>query len=89
MGALEAILFAETTTLGIRRHDVRRSKLSRQTVRVETPFGPVTIKVARRGGEIVTVAPEYDDCRAAARQHGVALRVVMQAATNAWRALAD
>lgn len=86
---LEGILFAETTTLGVRRHEVRRSKLSRATVRVETPFGPVAVKVARRDEQVVTVAGEYDDCRAAARKHGVALRVVMEAAANAWRAQAD
>lgn len=89
MAQFEDILFAETTTLGVRRHDVRRSKLSRETVRVETAFGPVAVKVARRGEEVVTVAPEYDDCRAAARRHGAPLRAVMEAAANAWRALGD
>ncbi|HUU83160.1 MAG TPA: nickel pincer cofactor biosynthesis protein LarC [Phycisphaerae bacterium] len=86
---LEEILFTETTTLGIRRHDVHRSTLARSTVRVETPFGPVRVKVSRRGGQIMTAAPEYDDCREAARQHGVALRAVMEAAAGAWRAQAD
>ena len=81
---LEAILFAETTTLGVRWQRVRRSKLSRRQERVETPFGQIGVKIGCRGREIVTVAPEYDDCRDAARRHDIALRVVMDAARRAW-----
>ena len=81
---LEAILFAETTTLGVRRQTARRSKLSRRTERVETPFGLIGVKVGRRGQGVLTAAPEYRDCREAARRHHVALRVVMEAALRVW-----
>ncbi len=82
---IEQVLFAETTTLGVRRHGARRSKLAREIVQVETSFGPIGVKVGLRGGEVVTAAPEFEDCRAAARREDVALRVVMEAARAAWR----
>jgi uncharacterized protein (DUF111 family) len=81
---LEAIIFAETTTLGVRRQTARRSKLERRIDRVETPYGTIGVKVGLRGDEVVTVAPEYEDCREAAQRHGVALRVVMEVAARAW-----
>ncbi len=82
----ERIVFEETTTFGIRRHDVTRSKLSRRIERVDTPFGGVRVKIGMLGDRIVTVAPEYDDCREAATRSGVPLREVMSAATDAWTA---
>ena len=82
---MEGIVFAETTTLGIRRYTAQRSTLQRRFETVETAYGPVVMKIASRGGEDVTVAPEYEDCRRAAEAHGVALRKVMAAAEHAWR----
>jgi uncharacterized protein (DUF111 family) len=81
---LEALIFAETTTFGIRRSGARRSKLSRDHRTVQTPWGPVRVKVGRRAGQTVTAAPEYDDCRRVARDNRVPLRQVMQAALRAW-----
>jgi len=73
--ACEAILFRETGTFGIRRHTATRSKLHREAVVVETPFGPVKAKKGwREGVEIVT--PEYEDCARIAREKGVPLRTV-------------
>jgi uncharacterized protein (DUF111 family) len=83
--ALEAIVFAETATLGIRKHSVRRAKLRRATETVETAFGPIGVKVGRRGGDVITCSAEYEECRAAARRHGVPLKNVMSAAVQAWR----
>jgi uncharacterized protein (TIGR00299 family) protein len=85
VAALEGIVFAETSTLGVRHHQARRSKLAREIERVETPFGPIAVKIGRRESVVVTVAPEYEDCRAAARRHGVPLREVMESASQAWR----
>lgn len=81
---LEAMLFSETTTLGIRRQTCLRHKLSRSHETVETRFGPVRIKLGRRGDEILRAWPEYADCDAAARTHGVSLRQVQDAAQQAW-----
>ena len=83
---LEAILFAETTTLGVRRRVCRRSKLSRRWVTVETPYGPVRIKVGCQGQRELTASVEFADARRAAEAHGVPVKEVMAAALTAYRA---
>ena len=83
---MENILFAETTTFGIRRHLARRRKLSRAVETVQTDAGPIGIKVGRRGGQVVTASPEFEDCRQAAQRTGTPLREVMDRARQAWRA---
>ncbi|MCZ6572390.1 MAG: nickel pincer cofactor biosynthesis protein LarC [Planctomycetota bacterium] len=77
---LEKVLFVEGTTLGVRRRPVERTELPRTIVSVETKYGPVRLKVARMGNKVVHVAPEYEDCRALARERGVPLREVARAA---------
>jgi uncharacterized protein (TIGR00299 family) protein len=73
--ALEAILFRETATFGVRRHAVQRSKRRREALTVTTRWGSVQAKRGWRGGEVV-LTPEYEDCARVARQHSVALRQV-------------
>src|SRR5437867_13082402 len=69
--AAEEVLFAETTTLGVRRQEWERTVLDRDVVTVETPYGPVGVKVGRRGGRVYNAQPEFDDCqRAAAARRG-------------------
>jgi uncharacterized protein (TIGR00299 family) protein len=76
--ACEAIIFRESGTFGVRRHTATRSKLHREAVTVDTPFGPVKAKKGwREGVEIVT--PEYEDCARIARERGVPLRAVYEA----------
>lgn len=82
--ALEAILFGETTTLGVRRHECQRTALERATQTVTTRFGALRVKVGRRGDQVVQAWPEYEDCAAAARTHGVPLRAVQDAALREW-----
>ena len=82
--ALSAIVFRETTTLGVRYHDVEREVLARETVTVETPWGSVPVKVARLGGAVANAAPEFDACVAIARARGVAVKDVQAAAMKAW-----
>lgn len=81
--AMTELLFRETTTLGVRCYEVERRALERETVRVETPFGAIDVKVARLNGRAVNEMPEYEQCRAAAQAAGVALRVVEAAARDA------
>ncbi|HKQ47635.1 MAG TPA: nickel pincer cofactor biosynthesis protein LarC [Phycisphaerae bacterium] len=83
--ACEEALFLHTTTFGIRRQTCSRTKLARQVETVTTRFGPIRVKIGRRGGRILIVAPEYEDCAAAARSHHAALREVMFEAETAWR----
>ena len=80
---LEALLFRETPTLGIRRRTMARSVLSRRHVTVATPWGAVRVKVRTTpAGDEAT--PEYEDCRALAERQGVPLADVQRAAYDAW-----
>lgn len=83
--ALRALIFAETTTLGIRSQRVARHALPRTFVEVETPYGAVQVKVCR-WGQTEKVAPEYEDCRRVAQSAGIPLQEVYQAALAAYRA---
>jgi len=85
VAAVEEAIFRETPTFGVRRSAVERTKLAREHATVQTAFGPVRVKVGRRGGQIVTASPEYEDCRRLAAERGVALREVYAAAMAAWR----
>ncbi|HYR18797.1 MAG TPA: nickel pincer cofactor biosynthesis protein LarC [Myxococcales bacterium] len=83
--AVEEALFRETSTLGVRAHRVERSVLDREVVEVATRYGPVRVKVGRRGGAVLNAAPEFEDCRLRAKEHGVAVKEVLAAAIAAWR----
>lgn len=78
------LLFEETTTLGIRSYEVDRRPLERQTVKVKTLYGSIDVKVARLAGRVVNSMPEFEQCRLAAREAGVPLRVVEEAARMAF-----
>ena len=82
---LRALLFRQTTTLGIRERQVERWALPRDGRTVETPFGRVRVKVADLGGGIHKCSPEHDDCAARAAEHGVSVREVWLAAVEATR----
>jgi uncharacterized protein (TIGR00299 family) protein len=88
---LARIIFDETSTIGLRFHPVGRLKLAREIREVETRFGKIRVKIsgANHGAarDHATVSPEYDDCRRAAAEHQVALRVVMEEARDAARKL--
>jgi len=81
---LMQLLFKETTTLGVRTSEVERRALERTTVRVETPYGPIDVKVARLNGQVVNEMPEFEQCRRAAKEAGVPLKRVEEAVRVAW-----
>ncbi|MCS7221232.1 MAG: nickel pincer cofactor biosynthesis protein LarC [Anaerolineae bacterium] len=80
---LRAQIFAETTTLGIREIEVTRWPLPRRIETVETPFGPVRVKLAEFAPGRWKAAPEHEDCVQAAQAASVPLREVYQAALMA------
>jgi uncharacterized protein (TIGR00299 family) protein len=82
--AMFGLLFAETTTLGVRAHEVERRALEREFVTVETEFGAIDVKVGRLDGRVTSATPEYEHCRAAALRANVPLRVVEAAARRAF-----
>src|SRR6266446_2250171 len=77
---LTKTIFAETTTLGVRRREEQRQTLSRRWETVDTTWGPVRIKVANMNGTVSNYAPEYEDCRTLAEAQHVPLRTIMQEA---------
>lgn len=82
--ALEAILLDETPTLGVRRQSCQRTKLRRRLETVQTPYGPIRMKVASRGVTDLRAEPEFDDCAAAAREYHRPLSAIQEAARQAW-----
>jgi uncharacterized protein (DUF111 family) len=79
--ALAQIVFAETSTLGLRIHAAERRVQARSFHEVETPYGKVRMKVSSGG----SYAPEYEDCRALAAKSGVALKQIIAEANFAWQ----
>ena len=78
--ALMSLIFAETTTFGVRTYRAQRRVLPREWVNVGTEFGEVRIKVSRVNGRILHVAPEFEDCRKLAVEKNVPLqRVIAEA----------
>ncbi len=80
-GLLDTI-FRETTSIGVRTREVRRKKLAREIREIETKYGRVKIKISRRGDEILTATPEYEDCRRIAEEKKVPLKQVIEEAKN-------
>lgn len=78
------LVLAETTTIGVRFHEVERRKLAREAAEVETEYGPVRIKICHWPGGRRS-APEYEDCARQARAHGVPIQSVYRAALAAAR----
>lgn len=76
---LEAILFRETATFGIRRTTSARSKLNRELVTVETPWGVIRAKKGWRSDGFEVLTPEYEDCARIAREKNIPLREVYRA----------
>ena len=81
---LSAIVFRETTTIGVRYHDVLRERLEREIVAVNTPLGTVRFKVARLGDTIVNASPEFEDCLRIASERGVPVKDVQSSANKAY-----
>jgi len=81
---MEEIIFAETSTLGIRRSVADRHILPRQSCTVQTVFGPVEGKIALLADGAKRFSPEYESCRAIAAAQQLPLRVVYEAAMRAF-----
>jgi uncharacterized protein (TIGR00299 family) protein len=78
------LLFRETSTLGIRTRRESRLILQREILTVDTPYGPIRVKRATTAdGDTRNLAPEFEDCRAAAQRSSVPLKEVQQAALRA------
>ncbi|MDI6816413.1 MAG: nickel pincer cofactor biosynthesis protein LarC [Actinomycetota bacterium] len=86
--AIDTIL-SETGTLGLRISKHSRVVAERELLDADTAFGSIRVKIGRHKGRITSVAPEFDDCRAAAQAHAVPLKEVFAAAQKATRRQID
>jgi len=84
--ALMGLIFAETTTFGVRTHRAQRRALAREWVNVSTSYGDVRIKLSRSNGHVQHVAPEFDDCRKLAVEKQVPLQQVISEALRSYEA---
>jgi uncharacterized protein (TIGR00299 family) protein len=90
VAACEALIFRETSTLGVRHSTQQRQILAREIQHIGTDYGPVRVKVAWAGrpgeGAIANVQPEYEDCAQIAQQQNLPWREVHRVALQAWYA---
>lgn len=82
---IAAVIFNETTTIGLRFYRAGRLKLERGIVRVKTSGGNVAVKMSKGPGGILTASPEYEECAKLARKCGVPFRRIYDEAKAAAR----
>ena len=83
------IIFKETTTIGLRHHDVDRECLQRELITVETPAGAVRVKIAWRDGRVVNAVPEFEDCARLATATNLSVKEVQALAMKAYGSRID
>jgi pyridinium-3,5-bisthiocarboxylic acid mononucleotide nickel chelatase len=81
---IQEIIFAETSTFGIRYREMNRKTLDREWVEVKTSAGQIQVKIGRHAGKILQVAPEFESCHAAAQQSSLPLKRVYELAIEAF-----
>ena len=74
--ALQMIVFRETATMGIRKYQVNRTKLQRESIIIQTKYGPVAAKKGWIENKLNVITPEFEDCARVARTHNISLREV-------------
>jgi uncharacterized protein (TIGR00299 family) protein len=79
------VVFRETTTIGLRYHDVDRECLERTLVPVETSIGTIRVKVASRDGHVLNATPEFEDCAKLAAAHNLPVKAVQALAMKVYR----
>jgi len=75
---LTELLLIHTTSLGVRKHKVEKTLLRREYEKIETRYGPVTLKTATYKGKRLKSKPEYDDCIKLARKNKIPVHVIYQ-----------
>ena len=82
---LRDLLLTHTSTLGVRWCEMERQVAPRHQITVDTPWGSVRCKVKSLPGQAPRPKPEYQDCLALARAHGIPWHIVQDAAYDAAR----
>lgn len=81
---LTAIIFNESSTIGLRWFPANRECLDRELVKVVTKYGPINIKISYKDGNIVNIAPEFEDCSKIAKKTGIAIKTVLDLAITSY-----
>lgn len=76
LNKVKEILFKETTTLGIRYYPISVHRMERKFIKVETIWGPITVKLGISEGEVFQSSPEYNDCKKIAELYSIPLKEV-------------
>jgi uncharacterized protein (TIGR00299 family) protein len=84
LAEVQEIILRHTSTFGVRYREVDRLALERTFVSVTTPYGVLAIKLGMLRGEVIQVAPEFEDCRKAAEIAGVPIKTVYDAALQGY-----
>ncbi|MBM3224496.1 MAG: LarC family nickel insertion protein [Candidatus Tectomicrobia bacterium] len=79
---LARLMLQETSTFGVRVHEVWRHKLDRFHRQVDTRYGVVPVKCGVLDGRMVQAAPEYEVCKRLAKEQGVSIRLVYAEAAS-------
>jgi uncharacterized protein (DUF111 family) len=79
------LMLRETSAFGVRRSVAERRKLQREFVTVKTGYGEVIVKLGKLDGKVVQAAPEYESCKKLAEQTKAPLKLIYEAAQNAWK----
>lgn len=86
---IKRVIFEETTTFGIRCHKVKRDILEREILKVGTEYGEVSVKVGYYGGKIMSISPEYDECKKIAVENGIPLKKIYSEAKEKARKILE
>ncbi len=76
------LILSETTSIGVRFHEVQRKTLQRTIESKNTKFGKIDIKVSRLGNDIVKITPEYEDCKKIAKKFNIPLIEVIKSVSS-------
>ena len=76
------IIFNETSSLGIRIQEVNRLSLSRKNIQVDVEACKINVKIGLLNGKVANIAPEYEDCKSAAKKLNLPLKQIYQLATD-------
>jgi len=82
--AITAVLYTDTTTIGVRYQEMWRDRLDREIRPVATPLGTIRFKVATRDGRVLNASPEFEDCARVAAERGLPIKQVQAVAIKAW-----
>ncbi len=76
------LILSETTSIGVRFHEVQRKTLQRTIESKNTKFGKIDIKVSRLGNDIVKITPEYEGCKKIAKKFNIPLIEVIKSVSS-------